>query len=273
VNDTDPVFFYCSHPGSCINFGMVGVINPVRPSFIIDDLDDTDQRIQNSSTSLTKHKEQAKKSNFMLQPGESFPLEASPSAVPSSTTSTNKPSSTSDSSTHSTSAAASHGHPLSGGAIAGIVVAGVCVCAVVAALFFFVGRSRTLKQQLKRDSTLSASRPPVLTPGGDMYQTGGGAYNNPHHHSMGGYSMVVPYKQPGSELDGMGGGMPSPMHDHLRHSVSSAPMYDASSGRYSPLPPSSPPPPPISSGHQQQQQHHGLHEMYTPPPPGGGGMK
>jgi plastocyanin len=30
VNDSNPVFFYCSAPGSCINYGMVGVINPVR---------------------------------------------------------------------------------------------------------------------------------------------------------------------------------------------------------------------------------------------------
>jgi len=29
INDTDPIFFYCSAPGSCINYGMVGVINPV----------------------------------------------------------------------------------------------------------------------------------------------------------------------------------------------------------------------------------------------------
>jgi len=29
INDTNPIFFYCSAPGSCINYGMVGVINPV----------------------------------------------------------------------------------------------------------------------------------------------------------------------------------------------------------------------------------------------------
>jgi hypothetical protein len=29
VNDTNPIFFYCSAPGSCINYQMVGVINPV----------------------------------------------------------------------------------------------------------------------------------------------------------------------------------------------------------------------------------------------------
>jgi hypothetical protein len=29
INDTGPIFFYCSAPGSCIKYGMVGVINPV----------------------------------------------------------------------------------------------------------------------------------------------------------------------------------------------------------------------------------------------------
>lgn len=29
INDTNPIFFYCTAPGSCINYSMVGVINPV----------------------------------------------------------------------------------------------------------------------------------------------------------------------------------------------------------------------------------------------------
>ncbi len=52
INDTDPIFFYCSAPGSCINYGMVGVINP------------------NASTSLEVQREGAEKSSFMLQPGQ-----------------------------------------------------------------------------------------------------------------------------------------------------------------------------------------------------------
>ena len=35
INDTEPIFLYCAAPGSCINYQMVGVINPVgqfRPS-------------------------------------------------------------------------------------------------------------------------------------------------------------------------------------------------------------------------------------------------
>ena len=32
INDTSPIFFYCSAVGSCIRQQMVGVINPVRLS-------------------------------------------------------------------------------------------------------------------------------------------------------------------------------------------------------------------------------------------------
>jgi hypothetical protein len=52
VNDSDPMFFYCSAPGSCINYAMVGVINP------------------NASTSLEVQRDNAEKSQFMLQPGQ-----------------------------------------------------------------------------------------------------------------------------------------------------------------------------------------------------------
>jgi hypothetical protein len=28
VNDTNPIFFYYSAPGSCLDYGMIGAINP-----------------------------------------------------------------------------------------------------------------------------------------------------------------------------------------------------------------------------------------------------
>ena len=52
VNDTDPIFYYCSAPGSCINYSMVGVVNP------------------NATTSLEVQRDSAKQSSFMLQPGQ-----------------------------------------------------------------------------------------------------------------------------------------------------------------------------------------------------------
>ena len=34
INDTNPAFLYCAAPGSCINYQMIGVINPVGSSII-----------------------------------------------------------------------------------------------------------------------------------------------------------------------------------------------------------------------------------------------
>lgn len=51
INDTEPIFFYCSAPGSCITYGMVGGIN------------------LNSSMSIDKQRTLAMDSTYMLQPG------------------------------------------------------------------------------------------------------------------------------------------------------------------------------------------------------------
>lgn len=52
VNDTEPIFFYCSAPGSCITYGMVGGIN------------------LNSNMSIDKQRTLAMDSAYMLQPGK-----------------------------------------------------------------------------------------------------------------------------------------------------------------------------------------------------------
>lgn len=59
INDTEPIFFYCSAPDSCNVWGMVGVINPSK-----------DQ-------SLARQRQMAKEAKFVMQPGEPFPAEAS----------------------------------------------------------------------------------------------------------------------------------------------------------------------------------------------------
>ncbi|OAG03953.1 uncharacterized protein CC84DRAFT_1149715, partial [Paraphaeosphaeria sporulosa] len=64
VNDTAPVFFYCSAPDSCTKQGMVGVVNP------------------NASTSLAHQRDLALQASYQLSPGEPFPSEAE---TPSST--------------------------------------------------------------------------------------------------------------------------------------------------------------------------------------------
>lgn len=115
INDTEPVFFYCAAPGSCINNLMVGVINP------------------NSSTSLDTQKQGASQSRFMLAPGQPFPSEAD---IPSGDLNpTAKPKSSSGS--------------LSKGGIAGIVIAGVVVALLAAAVFFLLGRHKTMLKLMR----------------------------------------------------------------------------------------------------------------------------
>ncbi|THW57727.1 hypothetical protein D6D20_07747 [Aureobasidium pullulans] len=131
VNDTKPIFFYCSRLDSCLKNNMIGSIN------------------QNGTQSLQDQLDSIQKATVMLQPGDPPPEESVSSPTTSST-----PSSTS--STVQTSAAAvHHGVTLSGGAIAGIVVAGVVVLALACALFWFVGRHRTLKHSLNSQSSHS----------------------------------------------------------------------------------------------------------------------
>ncbi|OCK91779.1 uncharacterized protein K441DRAFT_454411, partial [Cenococcum geophilum 1.58] len=135
INDSYPIFFYCSAPGSCINYGMVGVINP------------------NATTSLEVQRSMALAAAYMLQPGEPFPAEASSSSSSSSSTSTS--SSTTITSTTAaaatTTAAAAAAAPshttLGSGAIAGIVVGAAAVLSLAAALFFYIGRSKTLQSE------------------------------------------------------------------------------------------------------------------------------
>lgn len=125
VNDLEPILYYCSAPGSCITYGMVGGVN------------------LNSSMSIDTQMELAKKSTYMLQPGEEFPPEA---PLPSGL------SSASSSATASNTAAPASGNSptLSKGAIAGIAVAGAVALLLGALLFFYCGRIKTLHNELRR---------------------------------------------------------------------------------------------------------------------------
>ncbi|KAF2468442.1 uncharacterized protein BDR25DRAFT_173938, partial [Lindgomyces ingoldianus] len=124
INDTFPIFFYCSAKGSCIDYQMVGVINP------------------NASTSLEIQRQYAKNSSFMLQPGEQFPSEGGTSSISSitsytlaSSTSTPTPSnsySTAATSTIAAIAVSSSRLALAPGAIAGIAIAGLAIVVLAA---------------------------------------------------------------------------------------------------------------------------------------------
>lgn len=136
INDTAPIFFYCAAPNSCIGELMVGAINP------------------NSTQTLASQIQAAKNADFQLAVGDPVPNEATSSIL-------NGPTSTPESSS------SSGGVHLSGGAIAGIVVGGVAFLAICAALFFFVGRSKSLKEVIKRqDANANTNR--TSTPGPDM---------------------------------------------------------------------------------------------------------
>lgn len=96
--------------------GMVGVINPLE------------------SQSIDKQIAAAKTAKYQLAPGEALPVEGA------SSTATATPSASSTPTVHKS---------LGGGAIAGIVIGGLAVLAIAAALFYFMGRSKTYKDMFK----------------------------------------------------------------------------------------------------------------------------
>ncbi|KAF2462081.1 hypothetical protein BDY21DRAFT_368215 [Lineolata rhizophorae] len=202
INDTDPIFYYCSAPGSCINYGMVGVINP------------------SANTSLQVQRDLAQDSDFMLQPGEDFPDEAT--STPGTADPTASRTGGSSSATGASSASDEdpdddgddddgHGGPhLSAGAIAGIAIGAAAVVAIAALLFYLFGRNRTLAAALeKRDSTTAGARasvgpfgrpppPGAAAAGPDVHQTPAGAVYVPvatkdAHNHRGSAMSGAPY--------------------------------------------------------------------------------
>lgn len=113
---------------------MIGVINP------------------NETQTFAAQEQAAKDSTFMVKPGDPIPKEgsASLSATGAAATATTTTSATS----------APHGVHLSGGAIAGIVVGAVAFLVLAAALFFYVGRTKSLKEMMHRkDATITRTEP------------------------------------------------------------------------------------------------------------------
>ncbi|EPE29278.1 Cupredoxin [Glarea lozoyensis ATCC 20868] len=132
VNDTEPIFFYCSAPDACRD-GMVGVINP------------------NATQTLDVQKKFAANASYDFSPGENFPAEesASRSSILATATATglSQAATTTATTTATTAASAeSHGHPLAIGTIAGIVIGGVALCFLVGVLIYWCGRQRTISE-------------------------------------------------------------------------------------------------------------------------------
>ncbi|KAL2271141.1 hypothetical protein VTJ83DRAFT_512 [Remersonia thermophila] len=122
VNDTEPIFFYCAAPGSCIDYHMIGVINP------------------NATHTLAKQLEYARNTTYQLAPGEPFPSEsAHPRPSPTAGTAPDAAGS-SGSEQGSSSSGDNGGSSLSAGAIAGIAIGGAAVLVLAGALLYICGR-------------------------------------------------------------------------------------------------------------------------------------
>ncbi|KAI9657149.1 MAG: hypothetical protein M1821_003315 [Bathelium mastoideum] len=116
---------------------MVGVINP------------------NSSQVLATQKALAKSSDYMLEPGQPFPQEAasSISSIAATATATVTAAFTEGTQGSEPMTMTNSHSGLSGGAIAGIVVGVLAVLLLAAALFFYLGRAKSLKQALAYSTT------------------------------------------------------------------------------------------------------------------------
>lgn len=171
INSTEPIFYYCGAPNSCLKELMIGVINP------------------NSTQTFAAQEQAARDSTFMVQPGQPIPKEGSASlsatGAAATATSTN------------TSAPAPHGVHLSGGAIAGIVIGAVAFLVLAAALFFYVGRTKSLKEMMHRkDATVTRTEPSEA------------GWNGSQHPGSPGFSPQPPFSPAQSEFYGQSGQLP-----------------------------------------------------------------
>ncbi|KAI8657107.1 hypothetical protein NCS56_01316600 [Fusarium sp. Ph1] len=121
VNNTEPIFYYCGAPGSCVKYHMMGVVNPSKNETLDDWL------------------KKANGVDYQLTPGEPFPKEqgfttSTTSASPESTTST-----TPDA-TGGFSYQPDDENGLSGGAVAGIAIGGAAVLILATGVIYLCSR-------------------------------------------------------------------------------------------------------------------------------------
>ncbi|KAL2199199.1 hypothetical protein P885DRAFT_75614 [Corynascus similis CBS 632.67] len=151
VNDTEPIFFYCAAPASCVGYHMIGVINP------------------NSTQTLAKQLKYAEDATYQLMPGEPFPSET---PVPTPTPGEGPPKDDSDSDSGS-----GGGSRLSAGAIAGIAIGAAAVLILGAALLYLCGR-RGGFDKAYRKSALGPTAAAAAVAGGSGGSGGGGRSGN-----------------------------------------------------------------------------------------------
>ncbi|KAF2129036.1 hypothetical protein P153DRAFT_30543 [Dothidotthia symphoricarpi CBS 119687] len=202
INSTEPIFYYCGADTSCDIQLMVGVINP------------------NSTQTLTAQKVYAQKADWKLIPGDPIPSEGqSTLAIPTST-----PTATATAAATPTPSPAAHAHGLSSGAIAGIVVGAVALLAICAALFFYVGRAKSLKETIKRQDDAAAAR---ASANPEMSQYGLGSpglhspYGSPDLRQTDYYGNQLPAYGQYHAADARASGWTSPSLDPQHASVGS----------------------------------------------------
>lgn len=215
VNDTQPIFFYCAAPGSCIDNYMIGVINP------------------NETETLAIQLDYTKNTTMQLSPGDPFPSEAAASATKGATS---KPTSGS-----SSGGGHSGGSSLSGGAIAGIAIGGGVVVLLAAALIYLCGRRGGLDKAYtrQRGGHPSASPPPMVEAKYAAATAAGGAPKSPGQETFSttAYSTTPsndPYQARYAGVPGysVGSGSPPPLSVH---SQSSYQHFGTAPGMGSPL--------------------------------------
>lgn len=124
VNDTAPIFYYCTAPGSCFEEHMIGVVNP------------------NGTETLDLQEQYAMNATTQIAPGQPFPSETlNPTHTPTAT----------GAGAADTGGAGNDGHGLSAGAIAGVAIGGAAVLILVGALVFLCGRKGGLDMAYGRN--------------------------------------------------------------------------------------------------------------------------
>ncbi|KAH6890555.1 hypothetical protein B0T10DRAFT_561058 [Thelonectria olida] len=145
VNNTDPIFFYCGAPGSCVRYHMMGVVNPSK------------------NETLDEWVSKADDVDYQLRPGDPWPSEADftkpTDAVTSETGSSSNDNDGDDDNHHG-------GHGLSAGAIAGIAIGAAAVLLLAGGLLYLCGRRGGFDKAYRKSFRNSAAPSYAAAPPG-----------------------------------------------------------------------------------------------------------
>ena len=155
LNDTGPIFFYCGATGSCINYQMVGVINP------------------NATTFLQHQKDLAAQSSILLLPGQPWPDESEdPFNTTTSTPSAKATSSAASSVAPAATSSSDEGHSTVSTGIIAVIAIGAAAVALAAAFALYLcgrqSRNRGAKHFEDRPGTGYASQVAINPAGSHM---------------------------------------------------------------------------------------------------------